>query len=292
MSDATALCESVDSEPKMIKQFLWVKILKRQQKNDDSDLDEPTTKVLKIMLTLTTLEADNALSIPTPLTYAKAVGDPVWEEMWKKAVKAELTALAVNSTWEEVVSPKDTNIITSKWVFKSKLHTNDSLDKLKARVVARGFSQMHSIDYEDIFASTVKFDTLCVFLTLVALENLKCHQVDVNNAFTEFFLKETIYMAPPPGVEVAPDCALCIMWSLYRLKQAMRDWHEQCVAELVKMGFHQSDADPCLLIHSQKHIMLLLYVDDIVMASAAILAVIWFKQSLATAFKVKDLEET
>ena len=72
----------------------------------------------------------------------------------------------------------------------------------------------------------------------------------------------------------------------------MRDWHERCVAELVKMGFHQSDADPCLLIHSQKHIMLLLYVDDIVVASAAILAVIWFKQSLAAAFKVKDLRET
>ena len=66
------------------------------------------------MLTLTTLEADNVLSIPTPLTYAKAVGDPVWGEMWKEAVKAELTALAVNSTWEEVVSPKDANIITSK----------------------------------------------------------------------------------------------------------------------------------------------------------------------------------
>ena len=66
------------------------------------------------MLTLTTLEADNALSIPTPLTYAKAVEDPVWEEMWKEAVKAELTALAVNSTWEEVVLPKDANIVTSK----------------------------------------------------------------------------------------------------------------------------------------------------------------------------------
>ena len=58
------------------------------------------------------------------------------------------------------------------------------------------------------------------------------------------------------------------------------------------MGFHQSDADPCLLIHSQKHIMLLLYVNDIVLASAAISAITWFKQSLATAFKVKDLRET
>ena len=96
-------------------------------------------------------------------------------------------------------------------MFKLKLHTNSFLDKLKARVVARGFSQMHSIDYEDIFAPTVKFDTLHIFLTLVALENLKCHQVNVNNAFTESFLKETIYMTPPPDVEVALSCALHIM---------------------------------------------------------------------------------
>ena len=96
-------------------------------------------------------------------------------------------------------------------MFKPKLHTNDSLDKLKTQVVARGFSQMHGIDYEDTFAPTVKFDTLCIFLTLVALENLKCHQVDVNNAFTEFFLKKIIYMTPSLSVEVASDCALHIM---------------------------------------------------------------------------------
>ena len=66
------------------------------------------------MLTLTALEADNAQSIPTPLTYVKAVEDSVWGEMWKDAIKAELTALAANGTWEEVVSLKNVNIITSK----------------------------------------------------------------------------------------------------------------------------------------------------------------------------------
>ena len=143
--------------------------------------------------------------------------------MWKDAIEAELTALAANGTWEEVVPPKDVNIVTSKWVFKSKMHTNGSLDKLKARVMARGFSQMHSINYEDIFAPTVKFDTLHVFLALIALEDLECHQVDVNNAFTESFLKKTIYMASPPGVDVTSDHALCILCSLYGLKQTARD---------------------------------------------------------------------
>ena len=291
MSDITALCESVSSELKMVKQFLWVEILKRQQKDDDSDLNESATKVSKIMLTLTALETDNAQSISTSLIYVKAVEDFVWGEMWKNAIKAELTALAANDTWKEIVSFKNVNIITSKWVFKLKMHINDSLDKLKARVVAREFSQMHSINYEDIFVSTVKFDTLCMFLVLIALENLKCHQVNVNNAFTESFLKKIIYMTSSSDVDVTSDHALHILCSLYSLKQTARNWHKQCVTELVKMEFHQSDVNPCLLLHSQKHIMLLLYVDDIVIVSAAISAVIWFKQSLAAAFKVKDLKE-
>lgn len=108
-------------------------------------------------------------------------------------------------------------------MFKPKLHTNDSLDKLKARVVAREFSQMHDVDYENIFASTVKFDTLRVFLTLVAFENLKCHQVDVNNVFTKSFLKETIYMTSSFEVNVASDRVLRILRSLYELKQVARD---------------------------------------------------------------------
>ena len=272
-SETTVLCESADCKFKMVKQFLWVEIPKRQQKNDDFNLNKSATKMLKTMLALTALETDNAQSIPTSLTYVKAVEDSVWEEMWKNAIKAELTTLAANDTWKEIISLKNVNIITSKWVFKSKLHINSTLNKLKARVVTRDFSQMHSIDYENIFASTVKFDTLHVFLTLVALENLKCHQMDVNNAFTESFLKKTIYMTSFSDVEVASNCALHIMWSPYELKQAARDWHEWCVVKLVKIEFHQSNADLCLLLHSQKDIMLLLYVDDIVIASTATSAV-------------------
>ena len=98
MSNATALCKPASSELKMVKQFLWVEVLKRQQKNNDSDLDESVTKMSKTMLTLAALETDNAQNIPTPLIYVKAVRDSVWGEMWKDAIKAELTTLAVNST--------------------------------------------------------------------------------------------------------------------------------------------------------------------------------------------------
>ena len=103
------------------------------------------------------------------------------------------------------------------------MHIDGTLDKLKARLVVRGFSQMFEVDYIDIFASTVKFDILRLFLVIVALEDLECHQVNVNNAFTESFLKEVIYMKPPPGVDLSSGQALLIRRSLYELKQAARD---------------------------------------------------------------------
>lgn len=121
-----------------------------------------------------------------------------------EAIQTELTALIANGTWETVVPPKNVTIVTSKWVFKAKMHIDGSLDKLKARLVARGFSQICGMDYSDTFAPTVRFDTLRLFMVIVALGDLECHQVDVNNAFTESFLKEKIYMRTPPGVNVAP----------------------------------------------------------------------------------------
>lgn len=129
------------------------------------------------------------------------------------------------------------------------MHINGTLDKLKARLVARGFSQIFGVNYTNTFAPTVKFDTLRLFLAVVALEDLECHQVDVNNAFTESFLKEVIYIKPPPGVDLPPEQALLIRRSLYGLKQAVRDWHKRCVGKLRKLGFQQTAADPCLLRH-------------------------------------------
>ena len=115
--------------------------------------------------------------------------------------------------------------------------------------------------------------------------------MNVNNAFTESFLKKIIYMTSSSDVDVTSDCALCILCSLYDLKQITRNWHKWCVTELVKIEFYQSNVNSCLLLHSQKHIMLLLYVDDIVIVSAAISVITWFKQSLAAAFKVKNLRK-
>lgn len=65
--------------------------------------------------------------------------------------------------------------------------------------MARGFSQKYGVDHEGTFAPPVRHDTLKLFLAIVATHNLECHEADVNNAFTESFLKGGIFMKPPPG---------------------------------------------------------------------------------------------
>ncbi len=82
---------------------------------------------------------------------------------------------------------------------------------------------MYNIDYKDIFTLIIKFNTLCIFLILVALKDLKYHQINVNNIFTESFLKKTIYITSSLKVITIFNYILHILCSLYDLKQAIRD---------------------------------------------------------------------
>lgn len=99
-------------------------------------------------------------------------------------------------------------------------------------------------------------------------------------------------MEAPPGVNVAPGQVLKVLRSLYGLKQAARDWNQKCIQELQKIGFIQSDADPCLLVHPEREIIILVYVDDIPIGCSNLENVKWFKDQLASIFKIKDLGET
>ena len=103
------------------------------------------------------------------------------------------------------------------------MHVNDTLNKLKIRLVARDFSQMYEIDYTNIFVSTVKFDIFRLFLVIVALKNLECHQMNVNNVFTKSFLKKIIYMKSSFDVNLFLEQTFLIRRNLYELKQTTRN---------------------------------------------------------------------
>ena len=90
-------------------------------------------------------------------------------------------------------------------MFTIKTHLDGTLERYKARLVARGFSQKYGENYFKTFAPTVRMDTLRIFFATVASNDWECHHLDIKNAFTESILEERIYMALPQGVPVRKD---------------------------------------------------------------------------------------
>ncbi|KAK1660741.1 hypothetical protein QYE76_048900 [Lolium multiflorum] len=79
---------------------------------------------------------------------------------WRAAMELEYNALLRNETWTLVPPPSSVNVIDSKWVFKVKKHADGSIERYKARLVARGFRQRYDLDYEDTFSPVIKPTTI------------------------------------------------------------------------------------------------------------------------------------
>jgi hypothetical protein len=72
----------------------------------------------------------------------------------------EYEALMSNGTWELVLWPQGSNVVTGKWVFTHKLHADGAFDHYKARWVFRGFTQRSGVDYDETFNPVVKLATV------------------------------------------------------------------------------------------------------------------------------------
>jgi len=138
------------------------------------------------------------LVVAEPSTYKEAYG--ILE--WQNAMSEELAALDRTGTWEIVPLPSHAVPITCKWVFKIKTKSDGSLERYKARLVARGFQHTQGRDYEETFAPVAHMTTVRTMIAVAASRSWTISQMDVKNAFLHGELHEEVYMHPPPGVDV------------------------------------------------------------------------------------------
>jgi len=223
------------------------------------------------------------------------LADALQDKNWKQAMNSEYEALIRNKTWHLVPPQRGTNVIGCKWVYKIKRKSDGSLDRYKARLVAKGFKQRYGIDYEDTFSPVIKAATIRVILSLAVSCGWSLRQLDVQNAFLHGLLEEDVYMHQPPGFEDPnrPNYVCKLDKALYGLKQAPRAWYSRLSERLIQLGFKASKADTSLFFFSKGGITMfvLVYVDDIIVASSTEQATSALLRDLKEQFALKDLGE-
>ena len=160
-----------------------------------------------------------------------------------------MRALKKNSTWDVVNLPKGKKPVGCKWVFTVKYKADGSIERYKARLVARGFTQTYGIDYTETFAPVAKLNTIRVLLSLAVNLDWPLQQLDIKNAFMNGDLEEEVYMTLPPGFNKKGEKNLVcrLKKSLYGLKQSPRAWFDRFAKVLKGQGYRQGQSDHTIL---------------------------------------------
>lgn len=213
---------------------------------------------------------------------------------WKRAMSEEIQSINENNVWKLVDLPKEKKVIKSRWVFRVKNKADGSIDKHKARLVIKGYSQKSGIDYHETFSPVARYDTVRSILSVAAVEGLQLRQFDVQTAFLYGDLEEEIYMEQPEGYTDGTNRVCKLTKSLYGLKQAPRCWNKKFTDVLSKYGLKRSEADPCLFtsVYNGHKLILAIYVDDGLIASTSDEVIMSFLKELEGEFKITSSEVT
>ncbi|KAG7546386.1 Integrase catalytic core [Arabidopsis suecica] len=231
--------------------------------------------------------------IPIPQSYSEAKNTKEWCD----AIDKEIGAMEDTDTWEVTSLPPGKKAVGCKWVFTLKFLADGSLERYKARLVAKGYTQKEGLDYNETFSPVAKMATVKLLLKISASKKWFLTQLDISNAFLNGDLQEDIYMRLPEGYaeskgDLFPKNAVCrLKKSIYGLKQASRQWFLKFSECLLKMGFIKGHGDHTLFVRcsGSDFLAILVYVDDIVIASTTEGAATQLTDALKASFKLRDL---
>ncbi|KAE8681852.1 hypothetical protein F3Y22_tig00111303pilonHSYRG00095 [Hibiscus syriacus] len=170
---------------------------------------------------------------------------------WMTAMKEEIDALQQNQTWDIVPKIKDVKPISCKWVYKIKRRPYGSIERYKARLVARGFSQQYGLDYDETFSPVAKLTTS----------------------------------------QDHPEYVCKLRKALYGLKQAPWVWYGKIAEFLTKSGYSVTPADSSLFVKANegKLAIVLVYVDDLIITGDDEAEILQTKDNLSVRFQMKEL---
>ena len=209
-----------------------------------------------------------ARDVFTPRSYHEAVNcDDA--DGWIAAIDEEMDAHATNGTWKLVKLPKGRRAIGSKWVFKVKIARDGTTERLKARLVARGFEQRKGLDFTETFAPVSRMESNRLLFAVAAARGLKLRQFDIRTAYLNGVIRKVkVYMKQPPGRDDGSGRVCLLIKALYGLKQAGREWEHMLRKVLRSIGLRRCHADLCVyyMVRDTKFLIMTVSVDDLAVA--------------------------
>ena len=205
----------------------------------------------------------------------------------------EIKSMKNNDVWDLVPLPEGVKPIGCKWIFKTKRDSKGDVERYKARLVAKGYTQKEGIDYKETFSPILSKNSFRIIMAPVEHFDLELHQMDVKTAFLNGDIDETIYLVQPENF-VSGDTKrmVCkLKKSIYGLKEVSRQWYYKFHQVIISYGFEMNMVDDCIYhkFSGSKHIYLVLYVDDILLATNDIGMLHETKIFLSKKFEMKDL---
>lgn len=227
-----------------------------------------------------------------PKTITQAHSRIDWPK-WQEAMDKEIITLEKAGTWITVPRPIGKNIVSSKWVFCIKRKADGAIEKYKARLVARSFTQKFGIDYFDTFSPVARLASFRVILAIAAQNNWEIDTFDFNGAYLNGELSddEDIYMQAPPGYDNEGESVKHLRKSLYGLEQAGCKWYETLSRTLNDLGFQVNDADPSVFSTHDKNdtTILAIHVDDCMITGSLEELIREYKEQLNACYSLTDL---
>jgi hypothetical protein len=226
--------------------------------------------------------------VTEPSSFQEAVQDPTWVD----AMVEKYESIVKNSAWEIVPRPVNKSVIGSRWIYKVKQAADGSVEKYKARFVARGFSHIKGIYYDETFSLVARYSSIRSIFALSVQMGWRIHQMDVKIVFLNGIIEEEVYIEQSEGFEIfsseSHECRL--KRALYGLKQAPHAWYTRIDSYFTGLGFTKSEADANLyqIVVEGKILIIFFYVDDLIFTGDEQL-IHSCKEDLAKEFKMKDM---
>lgn len=255
--------------------------------------DPPMLGVAKFMKLLTFISTVTTKEAPyLPKSYREARKRADFEDQWLPAMQKQLDTLNTKGTWRLETPPPGTRVLDGKWVLDQKFNADSTFLRNRARWVICGNQQEFDETQRYLLYSAVVCATsVRTFLAFVATEDMECEQFDIVAAYLNAHLPDDtkpIYVRQPYGLEDGTKRAFRVLMALYGLRGSAKWWYQTLTPELAKLGFLPLASDLCCFRHTDGT-LLLVYVDDILIAAPTKAKVAAVKASLAEIFELKDM---